>query len=378
MDWGGSTDIVRILCEYANQEKYELTLITGQSYNKSRKTENFFESFKEHIVIVGSLKRDINLFFDLKALIELYQIFKKEKFDIVHTHTAKAGILGRLAARLAGIKVIVHTSHGHNFYGYFGSLMSKIIILAEKAASAITDKIITLTRLEADDLARYRVALKKKIVVVETAVEMKQERIIDENIRGLKRFGLDLPARALLVAMVARLEPIKGVEYFVNAAVNYCKRFNNVFFYCIGDGSLREFLQKKIDETGFNKNIFLIGWKDNPLEFMAVMDIVALASLNEAVGLVLIEAQKLGIPVVATRVGGIPEIVQDGISGILVDAANSDHLLGAMEELINNGEKRKKMAEQAYESMQNRFTPENFVKNVNEVYEGLFWRKKLS
>lgn len=171
MDWGGSPDIMRIICANLDSEIYDVTLISGPSQHLTPRTVKFFGDFVNNLKIIKSLRRNINPLLDMSAFWKLFLLFKKEKFDIVHTHTAKAGCLGRIAAKLAGIKVIIHTSHGHNFYGYFGPVFSKCIVFVERILSSMTDKIITLTRLEQIDLLRFKVAAKEKIEVGHTAVE---------------------------------------------------------------------------------------------------------------------------------------------------------------------------------------------------------------
>ena len=148
MDWGGSPDIVRILCERLNPDKYEVWLLTGETKYPSKKTEDFFRRFKDRVVFVPELKRDICPLSDLAAFLRLYFLFLKHRFDIAHTHTAKAGFLGRIAARLAGVPGIIHTPHGNNFYGYFGRVASRLVVWLERFADYFADKNIVLTELE--------------------------------------------------------------------------------------------------------------------------------------------------------------------------------------------------------------------------------------
>ena len=170
MDWGGSPDIVRILCQNLPKDIYEPWLITGETKHPSKKTEDFFKQCKDRIICIPALRRDIEPLNDLTTFFKLYVLFLKHRFDIVHTHTAKAGFLGRIAAKLAGVRKVVHTPHGHNFYGYFNPLASKIVVVLEKFADYFTDKIIALTELEKRDLIDYGVSNKEKIVVVKSGL----------------------------------------------------------------------------------------------------------------------------------------------------------------------------------------------------------------
>jgi len=162
LDWGGSPDIVRIICSYLDHNLYDITLITGKTHYPSLKTRDFLKKIGQRTIWVSQLKRNINPLNDLSALIKLYLIFRSENFDIVHTHTAKAGVLARIAAHLAGNSIIIHTPHGNNFYGYFSPFFSKIIVMLEKLLASITDRIVVLTELEKNDLLKHKVTNSKK------------------------------------------------------------------------------------------------------------------------------------------------------------------------------------------------------------------------
>ena len=157
LDWGGSPDMVRIICSYLSPDLYDITLVTGPTEYPTVKTKEFIEKFNPKIIVISELKRNINPIGDLVALMRLYFLFRRQNFDIVHTHTAKAGVLGRVAAALSGRSVVVHTYHGHNFYGYFGLFFSKIIVFIEKFIACFTDKIIVFTPLEREDLLRFKI-----------------------------------------------------------------------------------------------------------------------------------------------------------------------------------------------------------------------------
>ncbi len=371
MDWGGSPDIVRIICENLDRNKYEIKFITGPTRYPSAKTKKFFEKFKDNIITVPSLKRNINPVFDLAALISLYRIFKQEKFDLVHTHTAKAGILGRIAARLSRVRRILHTSHGHNFYGYFGSVISWIIVVLERYVANFTKKIVTLTELERKDLLKFKVIEDAKISVVNTAVEWDKHKGLNdlERLRRREQFGI--AQDALLIGMVGRLECIKGVEFFMNAAELLVKKLKNVKFILVGEGILRKELEERAKKVGLQGKITFTGWRDDVLEIISCLDVLVLPSLNEAVGLVLIEAQGLGVPVVATKVGGIPEVVENGKSGILVPPADSRALAEALEELILDKEKRERIAEFAKNYVKDKYSVKDLIEKISALYEGL-------
>ncbi|MCK4994633.1 MAG: glycosyltransferase family 4 protein [Candidatus Omnitrophica bacterium] len=371
MDWGGAPDIIRIICKNLDPEIYDVILISGPSEHLTQKTVEFFGEFVNNLKIVKSLQRDIHPLLDLKAFWKLLRLFKKEKFDIVHTHTAKAGCLGRIAAKLAGIKVIVHTSHGHNFYGYFNPVFSKCLVCVERILSSLTDKIITLTMLEQRDLLRFKVAAKEKIEVAHTAVESSNINKEDLQKSVLLKKELGINNGKIIVGMVGRLELIKGVKYFIEAAIQIADKFKNVQFLLVGEGSLKQDLEQRVKQAKLEDRFVFSGWREDVIDIMLLMDMMVLASLNEAVGIVLIEAQGLGIPVIASAVGGIPEVVEDGKSGILVAPKDINGFYDAMALLIEDESKRIAMAEAAIKFERDKYDPADLCRIIARTYDML-------
>lgn len=375
LDWGGSPDVVRSICCGADTGKFDVKLITGPSENVSERTRIFLEEFKNNIYVIPDMKRDIDLIDDIKAFFRLYYLFRNEKFDIVHTHTAKAGILGRFAAYFAGTPYIIHTSHGHNFYGYFGAIGSKLIVILEKIMTVFTDRIIALTELEKEDLVRFKVSRPEKIIVFDSGIELDKFSRSDHFV---KKFETDILGKKeefkikkgeMVVGMVNRLETVKGPEYFIDAAKIISETIPNVKYLIVGEGSLTKELELKCQENGIYDSTIFTGWREDVPEILPVLDLLVLPSLNEAVGRVLIEAGACGIPVVATDVGGIPEIVKHNETGLLVPPKSSKDLAEAVVSLLKDENKRKKMGDSAIIWANSKFNIKTLVKNIYELYE---------
>ena len=370
LDWGGAPDIVRVLCERLDPDLYEVWLITGPTKYPSRKTGDFLGKFRDRTIVIPHLKRDINPFFDALAFVKLCRLFSKERFDIIHTHTAKAGLLGRLAGRLVGCQAIVHTPHGHNFYGYFTWITSQVVILIEKFATLFTDKFIALTELEKRDMVRFRVAKDDKVAVIYQGLELSDyERPAGDPEKTRREFNIG-PGQPV-VGMVGRLEAVKGPRYFVEAAYEVAKVFPDTRFVVVGDGSLRRSIEVGVDDLGLHGNFVFAGWRDDVPEVMRVFDIEVLPSLNEAVGIVLIEAQAAGLPVVATNVGGIPEIMKDKETGILVPPADSRALSGAIIALLSDKDSRSRMGERGKAWVRGKFRADIMVGSISALYQAL-------
>jgi glycosyltransferase involved in cell wall biosynthesis len=375
LDWGGSPDIVRIICSYLNPELYDIRLITGQTKYPSRRTKEFLEKFATKVTVITQLKREINPINDLWALIKLYLIFRQEKFDIIHTHTAKAGVLGRVAAYLAGNSVIIHTAHGHNFYGYFGPFLSKVIIVIERFIAKFTDRIIVLTELERKDLLRHKVADDEKIILIYQGLELDKYTSLDIDKIKIKE-SFNIKPNENMVGMIARLEPIKGPRYFIEAAREVLRDFAQTKFILVGDGSLRNRLEKRIKDLELKDKFIFTGWREDMPELLSILDILVLPSLNEAAGMVLIEAQVSGVPVIATNVGGIPEIVQDNQTGVLVSARDYQSLAQAINHLLSDKQKRLNLAEAAKIWVRGRFKAEDMIDKISRLYQEMISVKK--
>ncbi len=374
MDWGGSPDVLRVLCRRLDPAVYDLRVIIGLTGYPTDKTKLFFNDFKDKIIFIPELKREVSLVSDWRAIRKLWKVFREEKFDIVHTHTAKAGALGRLAAKLAGVPAIIHTSHGHNFYGYFNVFFSRAVIIIERILSFFTDRIIVLTKLEKRDCLSFKVAKARKIALVYMGLELDSFQAGNPD---KIRVELDIQSREKVVGYVGRLDAIKGPQFFVNAARLCLQKNNSLKFILVGEGVLRKELEEKVASWGLQNRIIFTGWRDDIPTIMSIMDVLILPSLNEAVGIVLIEAQSLGVPVVASNVGGIPEIIKDKQTGILVEPANPHLLAGAVIELLNNPSRMKAMSEAAKNRVRGRFKAESMVEKITGIYSEVLKEKNL-
>jgi glycosyltransferase involved in cell wall biosynthesis len=367
MDWGGSPDVLRILCQKLDPNLYDIRLIIGQTKNPTAKTKEFLKQYQEKLTVIPQLQREINPFRDIAALMSLYALFRKGKFDIVHTHTAKAGALGRVAAYLCAVPALIHTPHGHNFYGYFNTFLSRLIIIIEKALAPFTDKIMVLTELEKNDYIRYGVCVEKKLVLIYTGLELEKFSPAIACIAKLRE-SLGIGSARNTVGFIGRLENIKGPQYFLEAARLVLRERNNTKFILVGEGSLRNCLEKQVEGWGLKDKIIFTGWRDDIPEIMSVLDLLVLPSLNEAVGMVLIEAQSQGIPVVASSVGGIPETVKDQETGILVSPKDINAIARAILTMLDNPQKRQAMSQSAQFWVRNRFKAERMVEQVAATY----------
>jgi glycosyltransferase involved in cell wall biosynthesis len=386
LDKGGSAENTLLTVLGMDKKKYEVLLVKGSAYESKMSREehtlvanDLIEAKSKGVKIINScfLLRRINIIYDLLALFTLWVFLIKEKPAIVHTHTSKAGLLGRLAAKLAGIPIIIHTPHGHVFFGYFGFLTTKIFIFLEKLASRITDKIVTLTSRERDDHIVFRIADEGKFVVVNSGVELNKFKELSINDRQKFKKKLGIPLNYFVVGTVGRLVPVKGTEYLIRAAKHVISEYPNTFFVFTGDGHLKKELRKKALELGIKNNVMFLGWRGDIAKIISVYDVFVLPSLNEGMGRALVEAMALGKPIVASDVGGIPDLVKHGKNGFLVLPKNPDDLAKYIQVLLGKEEIRKEMG-QIGKEMALDFSREIMVEKISKLYEDLLAIKDIS
>lgn len=376
MDRGGAPDIVRILFERLDPALFELTLIYGQTVLPSEKSREFIRALGVKAIFIPELRREIHPFFDALAFVWLVKILKRGKFDLVHAHTAKAGVLGRIAAKLAGVRGVVYSTHGHVFYGYFGGLGSILVVLAERCGSLFCDKIHVLTGLEKKDLLKFRICPEDKIEVIYSGVEFEALRLAPSMPCDVSGAGRE-HKNVYRVGMVGRLEPVKGPGYFIEAAQIVFASLPATEFFVVGDGSMRAELEKLVLEHGLNHKIIFTGWLEDTAGLIKTLDLLVLPSLNEAVGRSLLEAQAAGVPVVATRVGGVPEVIREGITGVLVEPKNSQQLARAILGLLQDENRRREMGEAAKTWVDERFSDRVMVEKFANLYLALIRRKRV-
>ena len=307
---------------------------------------------------------------DIIAFFDLLKIFREWKPDVVHTHTAKAGAVGRAAARCAGVPVIVHTFHGHVLRGYFPRPLESIFRGIERALARITDRIVTLSPALKTDLVEMGIADPAKIEVVPLGMDL-APLLGCEARRGELRAELGLPAGEPMIGIVGRLVPIKNHRLFLEAARSMVNSGSPARFVIIGDGELREFLQNLASEKGIAERIHFLGWRKDMVPVYAGLDLLALTSDNEGTPVALIEGMAAGVPVVATSVGGVPDVVRDGITGRLVPPGDPEAMHRAWREALTEKETTKRMCQLARREVEERFGRERMLSAMTAMYEKL-------
>jgi len=308
----------------------------------------------------------------------LYRFIKREGFQIVHTHTSKAGILGRLAARLAGTAVIIHTVHGFHFDEHMSRPAQWAFVALERLAGGVSDLIFSQSAEDVRTAIQYGVCPKGRIVHLGNGVNLEtfNPRRVDEEERRIIR--RECRAKGPLVLMIAELIPRKGCFDFLSAAYKVTKVVPGTKFVLVGEGPLRSDLEKVIRRLGLEGDFLLPGFREDIPELLAAADLYVLSSYREGMPRSIIEAMAMAKPVVATNIRGSREIVQDDETGILVPVKDSKALAGGILELLQDKEKARYMGLAGRQRAERLFDERRMFEVLKREYERLMMEKGLS
>ena len=325
--------------------------------------------------LLSSLIRQINPIFDLKALIDLYRFIKENEIDIVHTHGSKAGIIGRWAAYFAGVPIILHTIHGWEFHERQNRLIKWLFIGLERLTAKITTKLIAVCHADIEKGLNYNIGARDKYRLVYYGIDYEAFKDVSLN-SMIKRNSLGLKEDALIIGMIACFKPQKAHADFIKAASLIIKEIPNVKFLLVGDGVLRPKIVRQIRSLGLRDRFVLTGWRRDIPQILPVLDMIVLSSHWEGLPIVLLESMAAGLPVVATNVGGVSEIIQDGNTGFLVPVGDYSKLAERILFLAHNSSLCEEMSKCAKGLLDGRFNTSSMVNQIEETYVHLLNKKQ--
>ena len=301
------------------------------------------------------------------SIYKLYKLLKSHKFDIIHTHAYSAGTIGRISAFLAGVPVII--SHNHSVYDYY----NRYYHFVEWLLSLITDRIICISDIVnkfANETQRINAG---KLVTIYNGIDSVYSVAGKETSRLRKELGI--PHNHTVISTISHMEEHKGLAYLLESASLLLESRSDIHFLLVGEGTLKEELKKLSIDLKIEKNVIFAGERSDIPEILSLTDIFVLPSLREGLGLAILEAMACGKPVIATNVGGIPEIVKDGVSGILVSPKNAEALHSAMNELLEDREKLKRMGHNGKRVCNESFDSKTMIRKVEDLYDSLLYEK---
>ncbi|HBG60263.1 MAG: hypothetical protein A2Y03_05370 [Omnitrophica WOR_2 bacterium GWF2_38_59] len=370
LDIGGSATNTIDTVARLDKSKYHVSLVSGKTIDPDGVIEEKLINYNMDYTFINELRREINPFLDIISLIKLCDHIKKGNYDIVHTHSSKAGILGRWAAKLAGAKHIVHTPHGHVFHSYFSRLLTAVFLLVEKFTAKFTDKIITLTIKGKLEHIKYGIAKPSKFVQIYSGVDFNRISINNDFSQKIKN-DLKIDNDNIVFGTVTRLEPIKGNDCLIEAMAEVVKNIPNSLLVIVGDGAERQNLIELAESLNIIDKVRFAGFRHNKYDFINIFDIFVLSSLNEGMGRAILEAMYLKKPVIASDTGGIPELVAEGKTGMLVTPGDSNALSEAMITLAKNKEQIVDFGDSGNKLANDLFSLDTMISKIEDLYESL-------
>ncbi len=362
---GGAQDNTLYTVELLDKEKYDISLccnLDGDLVERAKKIEAI------KLFDISFLCREVSPYRDIRAFLSLYKLFKEENFTIIHTHSSKAGLLARLAAVLNKTPIVIHTIHGFAFNDFMNMFKKNFFIYVEKLLAKWTDVLITVSNLNKKKIIDLNIAHENKIKNIYSGIDL---RLFTNKRNDDFRKELNLENDHLLLGSVGRLSDQKDPITMIEAFGIISKPFPNAHLALVGDGELKGKILEKIDQLKLKDRVHLTGNKNKPWSVYHSMDLFIMSSIYEGLGRSITEALSCGVPVVCTDVEGVPEIVRDNITGILVPPKDSNKLADGIIRTLNDMETAKKMAEEGRRFVKDNFDVNKMVNDIDSLYNTL-------
>jgi glycosyltransferase involved in cell wall biosynthesis len=380
LNMGGPTLHVSYLSAGLRERGYETMLVAGTVGQGEQSMAYVADELGVPVVTIPHLHREISPVRDLLATWRLARIIRIERPTILHTHTAKAGAVGRAAALLAGRSrppIIVHTFHGHVLRGYFGRFWTGVFRLLERLLARITDALVAVSPEVRDELVALGVAPASKFRVIRLGIELDNRVSSDGSARAETRRTMGVPEARFVVGWIGRMTGVKRTDVVLKGFRALRDNGVDAILCMVGDGPDRAAVEQLAGELGIVRDCLFAGYQEDVGPFFAAFDVFVLPSGNEGTPVTAIEALATGCPVVATRVGGVPDVVDDGVDGFLVAPGAVQEVAARLAELARDPELRVRMGAAGRERMRTRYAVDRLVDDVDRLYRELLERRGI-
>jgi glycosyltransferase involved in cell wall biosynthesis len=369
---GGSSPPIISLAAGLPQYGHESLLVVGTPSAAEGSMNADAERAGVELFHVPELQRAPDVLKDTKALSALVRLFHRRRPDVVGTHLSKAGALGRVAARIAGTKVIVHTYHAKAFYVFDRRWKEQATILSERVLTRFGSGSIVVSEKQRRDFVDLRIDSPARLRVVRYGLKL--ERYLEAPVLPhTLREELGLPAGCRLVGVVGRLVNMKGQEVFIRAAAKLARQFDDVYFLLVGDGDNRRDYEALVGELRLGNRVLFLGWRRDVPSVLGNLDVVVLPTVNDFEGtpLAVIEALAANRPVVATDVGGVSEVIRDGETGMLVPVRDESQMVLAITSMLSNPARASAMAERGRDLVSRLYREADMIREIERYYREL-------
>lgn len=355
---GGAQETVVLLAEGLRERGYEVAVAAHPGVEEPRLTHQGTTFFP-----LQHMAREVSPTGDARAFAELRSVLRRERFDVVHSHSSKAGVLGRVAAKLRGVGAIIHTSHGLPINPDMSRWERRVLLTAERAASYFCDKVVAVSRATADELIALRVARPHQIEVIPSGIDLRSKHAPDPQVA---RKTLELDETQPVLGWVGRHFTQKRPDHLVLAAKRVLERVPHAAVVLAGDGPL---LTQTRAATEGDPRIKVLGHRPDIETVYAAMDVMMLTSAWEGLPRTVLEAQAAGKPVVSTAVSGVPEVVKEGATGFLARAGEWGRLADAAVKLLEDRSLRERMGERARQEISEYYSVDHMIEATAQMYE---------
>jgi glycosyltransferase involved in cell wall biosynthesis len=374
---GGVAHHIIALMRGLDEIKYQQQLVCGVEPRGEKSMRQYFRGQAAGPILIPGLVGNPRLnASDVRAFACILNLLREQRPLIVHTHTSKVGLLGRVAARLAGVPIVLHTFHGLVLKDHYGPVKSRVARAVERWLGRISDRLIVICEENRKDLVRYRVATSDKIELIPLGIEL-HGFVASDVQHGALHAELGLDPAAKLIGIVGRIAPVKNHRLFLDAAARLFARQPYAYAVVVGDGELRPETERYAHHLGIHRRVYFLGWRHDLPQVYADLDAVVISSNNEGTPVAAIEAMAAGRAVVATRVGGLPDVISNGKTGYLVEPGSAEQLALAIERVLKGGDAICELRRNARDAVIDRFNFARLVSDIDSLYQRLLAEKGL-
>ncbi len=384
---GGPAINVTYLTRYMAPE-FETTLVIGGKDDHEQDAIHLTRDLDIEPVVVNEMRRNIHPLQDGIAYQKIKAIIENIKPDVVHTHAAKSGVIGRLAAEACNVPVIVHTFHGHVFHSYFNKWQTSMFIHIERYLARKSTGIVAISASQKHELAHvYNICPEDKLEIIPLGLDLDKFQHRQEEKRATFRTAYQIADDEIAIGVIGRIVPVKNHSLFVSAAKILLDKTNRKLrFIIIGDGDMRPQMEQEFQAAGIDYTYFpekqrratavCTSWLTSMDEVLAGLDIITLTSHNEGTPVSLIEAQAAGKPVVSTNVGGVSDVVKHGQCGFITRPGEAEELAESLLMLAENEEQRRQFGQFGRAYVQRKFSYQRLVQDMSNYYHRLIEASK--
>jgi len=367
---GGAQENTMFTAALLDKNRYQVEILSGPQTGSEGSLIEEVRARDIPLTIVPELVREINPWKDFRALSKMSGAMRNMRCAIVHTHSSKAGILGRLAARLASVPIIIHTVHGWSFHDHMSPLTRRTYIQLERQAALFSNAIITVSNRDIEKGLAARIGSRQQYHLIRSAIPL-DEFNPSKFDRNAVRQELGIPDDAYVIGSIGRFSSQKNPLDWIRIAGEINHTVDNVHFLLVGDGPLRSEVEMMLKSEGLWEQTTLTGLRRDVPRMLSAMDIFMLTSLWEGLPRTIPQAMAMGIPVIANRVGGIPEVIQEGVTGYLCQPGEINKTAEVCIYLINHPMKRAEMGSKGRAFVENEFSLDVMIDQISTLYEDL-------